>query len=237
MYSGKINFKNKKNEYNAGLYIIEDCNFEDLNNINTYLHKEEIEKYLSLKVDAVKQRFCLGRYCGKRAIALINKTFKPNEILITNGLFGEPVVKNLPGIQCSITHRHTSGAALSFSNELMMGIDLENIDDEQVQNIRTQLTEKELELKKKSDLNEKAFCFLLWTSKESLAKTIRTGFTVPMELFEIENLIKTGKEMNIVYKYFKQFTTKCFITDTLSISITYPVFLEWDMPLDLINSF
>ncbi|MFK0522822.1 4'-phosphopantetheinyl transferase family protein [Paenibacillus illinoisensis] len=187
------------------------------------LHEEELDYYTNLQVEKRKNSFLMGRFCAKKAIQLYTDIGDDRKIIIRRGVFQQPVVTmpSYSNIQVSITHCNDMGAALAFSEEHAMGIDIEKISGESTA-IESVLTEKERNLIKTLYLNPNVALYLMWTAKEALSKILKTGFTTPPQVFEINRIDIQSDYVSSEYTNFSQFRATSFQAGHYMISIVHP---------------
>ncbi len=207
----------------SGLHIVFENNFYKKINPNEYLHKDELIEFDKISSDIVKHNFCAGRYSAKKSISLITGEQDLKEMIIEHGVFGFPIVKNSENLQVSIAHTDSSAVAICFNEKSPMGIDIEIIKEKQIDVIETQLTQYEKELSKDLDISTNIFFHQLWTSKEALGKAIKTGFTIPMLLFEVNSIEDNKQFMLLFFKHFEQFKAVSLkINENYILSIVLP---------------
>ncbi|SDD51822.1 4'-phosphopantetheinyl transferase superfamily protein [Paenibacillus sp. CF095] len=188
-----------------------------------YLHEEELDYYSSLQIEKRKRSFLMGRFCAKKAIQLYTDFGDYRKIIIRRGVFQQPVV-NMPlysNIQVSITHCNDMGAALAFSEEHAMGIDIEKISRD-ASAIDSIVTIKERNLIKTLSLDSYVALYLMWTAKEALSKILKTGFTTPPQIFEINRIDIHSDHVSSEYTNFSQFMATSFQAGYYMISIAHP---------------
>jgi 4'-phosphopantetheinyl transferase EntD len=188
-----------------------------------YLHEEELDYYTSLQVEKRKKSFLMGRFCAKKAIQLYTDIGDYRKIIIRRGVFQQPVVTmpSYSNIQVSITHCNDMGAALAFSEEHAMGIDIEKISREPTA-IESILTVNERNLIKTLSLNPTVALYLMWTAKEALSKILKTGFTTPPQVFEISRIEIHSDYVLSEYTNFSQFMATSYQAGDYMISIVHP---------------
>ncbi len=115
-----------------------------------------------------KAEFLVGRYCAAQALRSLGKS---NSIHVGINPDRSPAWPE--GIVGSITHTNNFAFAAVERRDMCrgIGIDTENIIDEESENIKHSiLTEKELSLRTKTELEECAFLTLIFSAKESIFK-------------------------------------------------------------------
>lgn len=215
MEAGKIILKRHDENFEAGFCIIKE-DLHDLVKKKPILHTKEAKYYDTLKFNKKKESYLLGRLAGKLAIDVLNPHANLSSILIESGVFQFPIVKSplINNIQISITHCNNFGVALAFPEAHPLGVDIEKIDNEKVEDMKSQMGSLEIDLIYRAKLPISHGCALLWTTKESLSKIIRTGLTIDFKMLEIETLEKFGNYFISTFSHFVQYKTiSCFSGD------------------------
>jgi 4'-phosphopantetheinyl transferase len=189
--------------YKIGLFIAVDVDTL-IGTGHEFLHESELHYAASMQ-EKRRRSFCLGRYAAKKAITNVFHGISFTELQIDQGLLGFPVIMH-PAIlntQVSISHTDSSAAAICFPEYFPMGIDLEEINEQNTSIIETELTIGEQELFKHTNCSYGCFCGTLWTAKEALAKALKTGFSIPFHFLEVSSIVT---EKDFVFSYFSHFS-------------------------------
>ncbi|MEM9444385.1 MAG: 4'-phosphopantetheinyl transferase superfamily protein [Verrucomicrobiota bacterium] len=196
-----------------------------------YLEESERAYAQSLKFDRRRASYSLGRYCGKIALGAYLDESDLQKISIKAGVFGQPVVDYLRphDAQVSIAHTESLGAALAFSEEHPMGLDVEVIDSSRDETIAKTFTEHESVLHSKLGIDQSSAYVLIWTIKEAVAKVLRTGITTPLKIFEVKELAREGKFWISSLKNFPQYKIYSYIEEgrACSIASPYKSIIDW----------
>ena len=196
-----------------------------------YLDTKELVYARSLKFERRRASYLLGRYCGKVALGAYLKESDLTKICIKSGVFGQPVVSYLSSshAQVGISHTHAFGAALAFSEEHPMGLDVELIDVNRNKTIAQTLTKHETELHQALGGDATSAYVMMWTMKESVSKALRTGITTPLKIFEIKEIQREGTFWISRLKHFTQYRIYSFIEEgrACSIAAPYKTEIEW----------
>ncbi len=206
MYTGTITLRRKEKDFSAGFCIT----LQTLDQLQEYLfllHPKEISYCNSLKFDTRKSSYLLGRVVAKKAISQLVREQAPELIEVDFGVFHFPVVKNIANnnIQVSISHCDNIGTALAFPEEHPLGIDIEKIDPTKIDAMKSQMTEAEMVLIEKCNLQDPLGCTIIWTMKESLSKIFRTGLTLDCQVLEINSLEQKGSLYESTFRYSIQY--------------------------------
>ncbi len=199
------------------------------------LHEQELAYYRKLQYKR-KHSFVLGRYCAKQAISAYARMEEPRlpQIWVQQGVFQQPVIM-LPRtepLQITITHCDDIAAAIAFPEAHPTGIDLEKIDGANIEAIESQMTTPEHQLIAHTSLEYEAALTMLWTSKESLSKILKTGLMTPLPVYEINSIDIKPNCVVTGYTNFAQYSTVSFRVGRYMCSITHPKRTEFavDIP-------
>lgn len=189
------------------------------------LHEQELAYYRKLQYKR-KHSFVLGRYCAKQAISAYTRMAEPQlrQIWVQPGVFQQPVIM-LPRtepLQITITHCDHIAAAIAFPEAHPLGIDLEKIDSANVSAIESQITASEKQMIADTSLEYEAALTMLWTSKESLSKILKTGLMTPLPVYEINHMDIRPDCIVTSYTNFAQYGTVSFRIGRHMCSITHP---------------
>lgn len=192
------------------------------------LNPEELNYLKVIKSDKRLKSYLYGRYSLKKAVSVYSNGMQLNKINIKNGIFGQPVIildsYKAPG--GSLSHCETCAASLVYDETLIMGIDIEEADRNVKKVMEHNLTGHEASLIKNQVVPEKMMYVILWTAKEALAKCLKTGLTLPLELYEVDKIEKQDTYFKISYTHFLQYTAFTYIFNNYVCSITYPKLIE-----------
>ncbi|MCB9294040.1 MAG: 4'-phosphopantetheinyl transferase superfamily protein [Lewinellaceae bacterium] len=180
------------------------------------LHPEERAYFETLKFDRRKTSYLLGRMAAKHAVAELMGEADLRSIWIDTGVFRFPVVKYAGGqnIQVSISHCGTLGVALAFSEMHPLGVDLEHIDEGRLPVLATQITDEEKQILAALGLPETVGFTLLWTIKEGVSKTLRTGLTMDFKILTVKSMKWAGNTIETAYRASSQYKAfSCYDKD------------------------
>jgi len=190
-----------------------------------WLHPKESSYYHSITSDVRRSSFLLGRVAAKSALIRQLGSMQPEAIEIRPGLFQAPIVCAAAAnpVQVSIAHTRTMACALAFPATHPMGIDLEDILPDRSQAMERQCSESELAIVRALPSIVAHPWHVLWTSKEALSKAIGTGFTTPMRLFEVHELMGgSASPLEGRYAHFGQFGFESWTIGQRVLSLAYP---------------
>lgn len=192
-----------------------------------WMHPKEKDTLSRLNFPRRRASYVLGRYCAKMALQQQINSAKLDSIWIGEGVFHQPILYSDEINTChqvSIAHTQDFGAALIFEERHPMGLDIEMNDVQHNSTIISQLTpfeKKFLEDHWKSTFNIHPYTWI-WTVKEALGKVLKTGLTVPMSVYELNQIDREGVFIVSTYKNFPQYKALSFIWNEAVISIVLP---------------
>lgn len=226
--------KSSKDNFKVYLAI---CNIENPSKNQTFLHEEEQKYFKTLKYEKRINSYLLGRYAAKKAICAITGEKCLEKILIKPGVLNQPVVNygTVNNIQVSISHCDNLGAAVAFSEEIFLGIDIEKVDPMKNDVLKKELTPNEKNLLRNTPLPYDYYLMLNWTAKESLSKVLKMGLTVPLNILEVSSIENKNGYFFSRYSNFAQFCNMSFIINDYICSISYPAILEIVIDLETIK--
>ncbi|KFM95265.1 hypothetical protein D0U04_30250 [Bacillus clarus] len=223
-FTSELVLKQKNKTYKTNVCICYSSSINQYLETVKYLHPNEMAYFLTLKFEKRVESYLAGRYAAKKALSVFIKDQGLDEILITPGIFNQPIVvhSSVRNGQVSISHCDSLGVAIAFSEETPMGIDIERISIDNKDILEAQMTVGEKRLTKLLSYPDETIYTILWTAKESLSKILKTGLTTPLEIYEINKIeIHNG----VVYSYYQNFSQYCtasIIFGQYINSITYP---------------
>lgn len=187
----------------------------------------EKEYFTSLTGELRKISYLLGRLSVYEVVKNIEDK-RYEDFQITNGIFGQPILHN-GEFEVSITHTRNVGGCVLYSRELMLGIDIEEINEKHCSTIRSITTDTEYREIKKIILDETTALTTIWTLKEALGKAIKVGLTLPKEFLVIRPEKYDGQRQCLVsaFESFPQYKAKTFFSQKNVMSIVYPGNTEW----------
>jgi 4'-phosphopantetheinyl transferase len=188
------------------------------------LHPDEAAYLAGLHYPKRRGDYLIGRYVGKRAVAALAGESDQAAFHIDRGVFGQPVVRGTAraGMQVSITHSAAAAAAVAFDEGHPMGIDLELVDETRLPILLRQLTDVERDLADRLCLPLAEAAFRVWSARESLAKAMRTGLTVPMPLLEVSVAMPVLGGIRFEFRNFFQFAALTARLGAYSLALALP---------------
>ncbi len=214
----------ERNNWRAKAYlgVLNATEFRFLTFEEIYLHDQELSYYRKLQYDKRRYNYLAGRYIAKKVLGQHLNTTALHEILITPGVFNQPIVTastfDPPAV--SISHTENVAACIVFPREHPMGLDAETIRSFKVEAIKSQLTahEKNICLSQSDALTY----IYLWTAKEALAKLLTTGLMAPMGIYQIETLDIHDEFAVSTFTNFEQYQAISFCRNDTVFSLVLP---------------
>ncbi|MGI6668762.1 MAG: 4'-phosphopantetheinyl transferase family protein [Acetivibrionales bacterium] len=202
-----------------------------------FLNEGELEYFKSLSFQRRRNSYLLGRYAAKMAVSSLANEEDLKKIVIRNGVFNHPVLKyGLNNIQISITHCEDIGAAIAFSDMLLLGLDIERNNPDMYKVMEREMTQFEKELANRMPISYGCFLVMAWTLKESLSKVLKTGLTIPTFLLEIKDIEIYNDYFICKFSNFPQYNAVSFFCGNYCCSISYPGNIETLMNIDRIKN-
>ena len=161
------------------------------------LSEQECKMADNFKNHSRAKEFAAGRYCVKEAFALYTSDTKAKNITTSAGVWGYPYIEG-SDVNISIAHTDKCVIAVCTSAELPIGIDIEEYKSSSDELIISQLSAAEKKIAAVSSLHSEAL-HILWASKEAVSKALRTGFRLPMSLFEVSDIIKKQEIWHVYF--------------------------------------
>ncbi|MEL6561209.1 MAG: 4'-phosphopantetheinyl transferase superfamily protein [Bacteroidota bacterium] len=226
---GSLLFKREKSSYNIGFGSIRGSLAALSDEKRDLLHKLENQKLADFKFDKRKHSYLLGRLSAKIAISTINKQLS-YDLLISEGIFSFPVIKNLTGnhLQLSISHCDDIGMTLAYPEEHPVGIDIERVNEKSKDALYSIVNEQEKMLLGELPVSEIEGLGIAWTVKEALSKILRTGMMMDFSNFEISKITQNGHIFTSEYKHASQYKAISFFNAPYMISLAVPGRSELD---------
>ncbi|MBZ9609075.1 4'-phosphopantetheinyl transferase superfamily protein [Clostridium estertheticum] len=220
-----LNFQHEENIY---IIIICVANIHKEEKIPIdYLNDNEKEKYLNIKHQRRRESFLLGKLVSKLAIA--EEQDDLSDIFVNHGIFNQPIVSGRDE-KVTITHCGSIGVAVAFDQRLMLGIDIEAIDERRIEALRRITTRGEEALFNEEDITFTAFLTMLWTIKEAMSKVLNTGFTIDLDILEVKDIVKKDLGFISSLKNFSQFKAISVLNNEYVFTIVIPKKLIDDSP-------
>lgn len=219
-----ITFLDQKETHFVGIGIATYDEPIDCYEMATHLSSSEYQVFSHLKFEKKRENFLLGRLAAKEALLALLGPLPYNQISIESGIFSFPIIRSdlIQNKNVSIAHTGKVAIAIAFDCAFPCGIDIEKIIEQPFPGEKDFLTEIEQKLSAKLQLTNSEKMTLFWTAKESLSKTLKTGLTTPLRLFEISSTYKIPNGFNSQFKNFLQYQSLSFISTKRALSITLP---------------
>lgn len=204
-HTGKISLHRQQSDFTAAFCLLKG----ELPALTTQLHllhPIEREYYDQLKFDRRKTSYLLGRIAAKKAVSCL-AGIDTTSFYIGFGVFEFPVVKSAAAhnLQVTLSHCDDIGIALAFPEEHPLGLDIEGINNDRIDTLKSQMTAGETGLIQTLDLPAPAGYTLAWTAKEALSKIFRTGLMMDFNLLEIKSTERTGTIYTSTFRHCHQY--------------------------------
>lgn len=215
--------------YNLAIGLVQDSLPNLLSSKKNYLPLSD-HALLNTYYEKRQKDFLLGRKALHIALSSMQHTTLAHEVQY--GALGQPLLKNNTFFDISISHSASTGIAVVFPKELLIGVDLE----QRITTPAPQITldPNERKLFETTQLTPATYSILAWTIKESLGKSIKCGLNLSAEAALINSIKKEHENpcttLRSTFKDFHCFTCYSFILELFIISITLPKHL---VPCDL----
>jgi phosphopantetheinyl transferase len=213
---------------------------EDLESNFFELHSKELKNYDSFKHDPKKISYLLGKLSAKRAIYSLTNFNKFDTIFIDAGVFEFPIVRcsEIQNIQVSVSHCNNIGLSIAFPEDHPMGIDFEEINKDNTEVLKEQLTSKEIGFVKNLFPEEAFGCTLIWTAKEALSKVFKTGLMIDFKVLELDQIIKKGQIWESTFTHCGQYKAISYFSETYIYSLVLPKYSSFKISelLDVLES-
>lgn len=221
LHCGHIILKRKEKDFQAA-FCITRAALSALTADLSMLHQVEKEHYHRLQFDRRRHSYLLGRIAAKKAVSKL-AGISEESFYIDAGVFEFPVVKNTwQNIQATISHCDDIGMALAFAEEHPLGLDIEHINGERADVMKSQVSAAETALLQSCNIPLVTGYTIAWTIKEALSKIIRTGLTMDMHVAEITSLEKNGSYYTATFRHFAQYKAIAFCSANYACCIVMP---------------
>jgi 4'-phosphopantetheinyl transferase len=184
---------------------------------DSFLHPDERSYFNTLTVSKRQHSYLHGRYTAKQAVAAYTGVM-PASFKISAGVFQQPVLP-IMNVQLSLSHTEKWCIAVVFPEAHPMGVDVELISPEINETIDQIITPHERTLFPVLDAGNLS---LLWTIKEALSKTLRTGLMTPLQVYEVSELVYKDGLFEACFTNFAQYKCLSWIAGDHAWSIVLP---------------
>ncbi len=198
-----------------------------------FLAPAEEAYYQTLRVDARRRSFLIGRLCVKEALAVCLGSPERSSWEVSRGVFQQPVLQG-PGIrnlQASLSHSGDYGVAVVHPEGHPVGVDIEEINPDRRETVQTQMTPGEVEAASALGGTANESLMLMWSAKEALSKILRTGLMTPFSVYEMEGLARESGCLLGFFKNFGQYRAITFPMQGMALALALPKRSELDCAL------
>jgi phosphopantetheinyl transferase len=227
----ELTLKNVEKAYNFSICGCIVDNYSDILNYYKFLNVKEKETLKQIRSKKLYSNYIISRYMAKKAISiLLNNSDELTNICIEKGIFNYPIAKinSSKNIQISISHSNNFICAIAFDEACPMGIDIEKVDHKKACNVEKALSKNfdSVGFFSKDDIT-----ITHWTCIESLSKVLKTGVTLPLKTYNVENMILRNNSIVSLFTHFYQFKSSSFKIEDYILTLCYP------QQLDLLHNF
>lgn len=202
-----LTLKNKERLYKICFIIFE---YKRNSNLIYNISHSEYKIYEKIKGVKRKEQYLWGRYIAKCCI----KEFIGNEntnLSINRGIFGFPYIeRNVYDLEVGIAHRKKYIAAIVFHKSIIVGIDIEDMENietlESTLEFYTTATERRL---CSGEMSKEKFYKILWICKEALGKALHIGIENKIKDFELKNIRKYLNYYLVEFTKYPEFVGYC----------------------------
>jgi 4'-phosphopantetheinyl transferase len=157
-----------------------------------YLNQAELAAWQTLRLENKRQSALQGRIAAKRALGAALGEVDATKIGIARGSFGQPLVRHprAAGIDITLSHSHGLAVALAYPDALPMGIDLEQVPAVSAHTVlgELQMSDAERAWLAQAPIGAATACGMLWSAREALGKSLKTGINSPLGVFALSAL-------------------------------------------------
>ena len=188
-----------------------------------FLHPSEERLWRSLRYPLRQANYILGRRAAKAALGICFPLVPPAEIEIAHGVFGQPILRG-GGTAGEVSLAHSRGAAVGVAciEGHPIGVDVEWIDPERADAVRTCVTPEEMALWEQVEIAPLEASFVSWSAREALGKALRCGLTVPFHLLALDGVAPEPGSYRANFLNFPQFTARSWVIGGYALSIVIP---------------
>jgi phosphopantetheinyl transferase len=211
--------------------------FQELTNqVDVFLHPQEISYLCDLPSEKQQANYLLGRYAAKAAVSHYEAGIPLASIRVESGIFSHPILysPNKDKMQVSLSHCDQHAVALTFPESHPMGVDLEICIQRANPAIGEHLSSKEKQLLSAlQDSYPGKAHILFWTLKEALSKVLRTGLLSSFDIYELQNIDRQSDGSWVThFKNFPQYQGYSFSLGNLIASIVHPKQTAFNFDVD-----
>jgi 4'-phosphopantetheinyl transferase len=191
---------------------------------DSFLSAAENHYFEQLKAQRRQHSYLLGRFAAKQAIIKKVPYIDAQDIHIASGVFTQPVIEHpqIHNLLISISHTKDYAMAVSFPEHYPMGIDIESVQRTNEQAISRHVSLEEINIFKAFPYNEQQILTLLWSIKEALSKSFKTGLMADFSLFDVASAEKQKNLIISHFKYWHQYQAISTIVGNLAFAVVLP---------------
>lgn len=220
-----LNLHRKDITYRAGL-CLSGVSGQTLSQLDSdFLHVQERQRWQGFKHSKRADDYLRGRYCAKRAVAVLHPDQPATEIKVDSGVFHQPLLLCPvdPLLRVSLSHASAVTGAVVFPAAHPMAVDIETIAPDNAEELKAQLTALEATmLAGLTAFSELEAITAMWTIKEALSKVLGSGLTAPISLYEVSDIDAQSGLLTARFGHFLQYKALCFRWGRAMCSLVLP---------------
>ena len=201
------------------------CNYTKASNlledVMPNLHPFEINDLEKIRVEKRRNDYLIGRCAAKYAVMKLKDLSCQTDFYITNGFFRQPIVYGQDA-QVSLSHTDDVGVAIAFSQECIIGIDIEIVRKDNSDILERIFTDHEKKIVKSFGTRQSIISTMIWSLKEAMSKALRIGFTSSPKLFEVASMKEEDNYLFCKFTNFTQFPARTYEKQNKVFALVYP---------------
>ena len=189
-----------------------------------FLSAAENHYFEQLTAQRRQHSYLLGRFAAKQAIIQKVPYIDAQDIHIASGVFTQPVIEHpqIRNMQVSISHTQDYAVAVAFPEHHPMGIDIESVRRTNDEAISSHVSLEEINIFKAFSYNDQQALTQLWSIKEALSKSFKTGLMADFSLFAVASAEKKDNLIITHFKYWHQYQAISTIVGDLAFAVVLP---------------
>lgn len=207
--------------YRAAMSV---CGYSATAGDEALLHERERRSLAGMRHERRRGDYLAGRRAAKAAVTRVCPVSDPAAIWIEPGALRQPVLggPGTAGVAVSLAHSHYVGAAVAYDAAHPIGIDLELADPARAGTLHAALTPGERRLAANLPHDALTAATALWTAKEALAKFLRTGLSIAMDVLEVAGWRPEGEWWRLDYRHVVSLKALVLPVDDLLLALCVP---------------
>ena len=144
----------------------------------------------------------------------------------------EKIVLKNKELDVTISHTKNYGIALAFSRKFVLGIDIEELDNENLDSLVKILDINEITILADIEKDLHKRLIILWVVKEALGKCLKTGINITLDILSVKYIKEKDFYFEGEFCNFPQYKFIVFKYDSLYISIVFPKYIDFRFDVD-----